>query len=796
MTGRGPKDADLLIVGQNPGYKDDRVGEPFVGEAGTLINRLLREIDPSIKVRITNAVKCYTPDNRKPTLAEQEACRSYLVQEIVDSRPIAIMALGNEALVSLTGQGGVSKKRNVPTKLRAAILGQLLNSDSFGPTELPSVLATWHPAFILRDRSHYHELEESFAAIVRYIRDKRGDEQGQTVRWAEWSNLHEIEELIAETSSNGSPVVIGYDIETNALPFRDPKFETLMLGFSNGERAYVVRRAGHIAFVAARLWELAQEGRIKLVGYNSVSFDDVATDLRSYDTLYLDYICDEGVSSYDGRQKGRHKLQSSVVRHLQIPPWKDEVTWKWEEFDVFSHLWDTAALYNARDAVYTTRDYNVLWNKLTDKQKLLVEHIMQPAGRFLAKIEERGVPISLKNLDAVKLEVEIAREKALDTLVRKAFEYDLWTFNPNSHPQVRELLFDKMRLKPVNYTGGGEPSTDEETLRALVLVTTDEASLKAVNSLLAYRKENKLLSTYINKCQPEASGRIHSSYSLTQTVTGRTTSYGWSPQRMPRDKRLRKIVCAPPGMKLISADLSQIEMRTMAFLSREPNMLAVYRDGKYGGDMHNFIATAMVKAMYGREEFVKEERDLAKRVGFGCLYGAEWFTLQATMLSDFGIKLSAKECQFLRDDVFFAALPGLPEYYNSVIRRAQKTGVVEGTFGLKRQLPNINSRDLSLRTAAAREAINTDNQGLASYLALIGCAILEEVAPPDLLQQFAFIHDATLALATPANVDEAAELIRFVFETEVQEYVRTKLGVDFDVPIKIDIKIGESWGEL
>jgi uracil-DNA glycosylase family 4 len=745
----------------------------------------VRDIDPSISVRITNAVKCFSPENRKPSLGEQEACRPYIVQEILDTKPLVILVLGNEALTSLAGQGGISKKRGTPVDLRASIKAGLLSRDMHN---IPKILPTWHPAFVLRDRLHYHELEEDVAACIRYIRQLRGDDMGRAIAWQEWSYPSEIDELV-----ESSPYV-SYDIETNALPIWHPDFKIHMLGVSDGKKSYVVRRDSHINFVILKLREAVAAGRTQLVGYNSISFDDVAAGLQSLDCMYLDFICDEGISSYQGRaQKGRHKLQSSVIRNLQIAPWKDDVTWDWAQFDPFGPNWENAALYNGRDAVYTHRNFTTLEKKLTEKQQLLIKHIMQPAGRYLSKLEKRGVPISLKNLQEVKLEVEVAKEKALDILARKAFEYELWTFNPNSTPQISELLFKHMGMKPQGYTASGGASTDEETIRSLILAYGDDASAaKTLSALLDYRKQNKLLSTYIEKCVPASDGRIHTSYSLTNTVTGRTASFGWSPQRTPRDKRLRRIITAPPGLKLVSYDLSQIEMRGMAFLSREPNMLAIYKEGKFGGDMHNFMAQKIAEQR-GVSEWTAKDRQIAKPFDFACLYGAEWYTVQNYLLAVYGIRLTRKQTIYLRDDVFFGtAFPTLPAYYDKVIAQCRKDGFVEGTFGLRRQLPNINARE-SLQEAAAREAINTDNQGLSSYLGLIGCFLLEQQAT--WIEQFAFVHDAGLALVPEEAVEESKAVIQEVFETQVHSYVLTHFGIDFDVPIKIDIKVGQSWGD-
>ena len=769
IDGEGEENPALLIVGQNPGALENREDRPFIGPSGQIIRKILARVD--VGWRLTNAVRCFTAANRQPTLLEATACRPYLIEEILETRPLVVLTLGDTALKTLSGTSGVGKNRGKPIAWRATLRDQLK-----GLSQEPILLTGWHPAFVLREPARLADLEADVAGAVRLIREIRGEEQGQRVEWTEhkWLAMH-------------SPIW-SFDIETNAKSYRDPDFKIHMLAVDDGTGPVLVEsRPEQIAALRNAMALHESEYHGFNVGHNAIQFDcpglsaidDSPAVIFAEDTLLLAYLADESADHHD--------LQSTAVRYLNIPPWKDKVTWDWATYDPDKYFQD-AAQYNARDTHYTRDLFLYFGANLSTKQINLYRHLLKPAARLLQTVHANGVPISEENLQRVTEEVERATELARDAIRIKAEEYGFDDFNPNSHPQMRKLLFDKLELKPQKFTDGGEPSTDEETLNALRLVCEDPL----LGSIADYRKNNKLGSTYLRPYRLYLDGgRVHPSYSLTDTVSGRTSCYKPNFQNLPRDSRLRSIVRAGEGKVLVVADLSQIELRTMAFLSRDENMLRVYRENLYGGDMHAFMAEKIAK-LRGRTEWTSEDRSLAKPVNFGTLYGAEAPTLQAYLLTKYGIRVSMSEAFSLRE-AFYGVFPGLPEYYMRVYAELKATLKVTSPLGRERRLENINAADQGLRAAAFREGINTPNQGLASDIMLIGAFLWDAAPKKSDAILCALIHDAGIWEVSEAQAQECVVEVRIALEQAPPRYLQDRFDIDFDVPIKADIAIMKEW---
>ena len=574
-------------------------------------------------------------------------------------------------------------------------------------------------------------------------------------------------------------MIYGLDIETNGLDYRDAAtFKIWMVGLDDGVR--VVISNGH----AAWLRQVAT-----VVGHNAIAFDQPALEARYGpfpftfdDSMLLCYLADESAYHYD--------LSTCAQRYLGVPPWKDDVTWDWANFDTISEDEKNRAYqYNARDARYTRRLYTTLQQRLSDKQWNLYEKLLKPAARALEQIHRNGVPISRENLKEATEATAIRIEQSRDALCKAAETIDLGKkkFNPNSHPHIRKLLFEHLGFEPIRKTDGGAPSTDEATIHALRLLHADSI----LESLLTYRETTKLQSTYLRPYDKflEQDGRVHPSYSLIATVSGRTSARNPNIQQLPRDESIRRIVAARPGYKLIVADLSQMEMRTMAFLSREPNLLAVYQQNMFGGDAHAVMADRIAK-IRGESTFTKEDRTLAKPINFGCLYGAEPYTLQATTLKNYGIRLTYEQAEFLRDDVFFEMFSKLPVYYDAIHTELRNTNKVTSPLGRERTLANIHAHDTELRAAALREGINTPNQGLASDLALMATIDCVAAYPTWVV---AFIHDAIL-LEVPREVAEStANDVKTKMEMSPRVALLRDFGIEFDVPISCDVTICEEW---
>ncbi|MFA5363108.1 MAG: DNA polymerase I [Candidatus Omnitrophota bacterium] len=416
----------------------------------------------------------------------------------------------------------------------------------------------------------------------------------------------------------------------------------------------------------------------------------------------------------------------------------------------------------------------VLEKELRDKDLIkLFSDIEMPLVAVLADMESNGIRFDLKLLERLSADLE----KRLQELIKNIYELSGGEFNINSPKQLGEVLFGRLKL-PVVKKGKTGPSTDEEVLRNL-------ASQHALPEfLLEYRRLSKLKSTYIDPLPglvDKSTGKVHSSFNQAVTETGRLSSSNPNLQNIPVKtdvgRNIRKAILAfSDESVLVSCDYSQIELRILAHISKDENLAAAFRNNK---DIHK--ATAAL--IYGVEESAvsDEMRDTAKRVNFGITYGLTSFGLSR----DLGI--APDEAQKIID-TYFVRYPGVKDYIQAQIKKAEENGFVTTMLGRRRYIPEILSKNQNIRQFAQRQAVNTPVQGSASDL--IKLAMIEiykefsagKVRTKMILQ----IHDELLFDVPRTEMQAVAGLIR-----EKMEHV-----FELDVPVRVDIKMGKNWLEM
>ncbi len=413
-------------------------------------------------------------------------------------------------------------------------------------------------------------------------------------------------------------------------------------------------------------------------------------------------------------------------------------------------------------------------NELREKSLLsLFTEIEMPLVSVLAQMELTGIKIDLEILNKLSKDLE----KRLIKLVEDIYEVSGSQFNINSPKQLREILFEKLKLPVVKRSKTG-PSTDEEVLRKLA----DKHKLPQL--LLEYRQLTKLKSTYIdalpNLVDPKT-GRIHTSFNQTATETGRLSSSEPNLQNLPikadLGKNIRRAVIAfSPDSYLLSCDYSQVELRILAHLSKDEGLIGAFHNGK---DVHKITASFI----YGLEEkdIADSMRETAKRVNFGIVYGLTSFGLSR----DLGITVDEAQ-GFI--DAYFLRYPKVKDYMQEQITRAKKEGFVTTILGRRRYLPEVNNKNQSIRQLAERQAINTPIQGSASDLIKLAMVkIYEQIK--------------TRALKTRMIIQIHDELVFDVPQEETGLFVglaRDKMenALKLDVPVKVDIKKGRNWLEM
>ena len=430
--------------------------------------------------------------------------------------------------------------------------------------------------------------------------------------------------------------------------------------------------------------------------------------------------------------------------------------------------------YAAEDADITLRLKNVLEPKLKEAG---VEHLFyeieMPLVRVLAEMEMNGVLI---DTDSLKETSELFTSR-LKELEQRIYELAGEEFNIASPKQVGDILFGKLQIieKPKK-TKTGQYVTNEETLQTL------RTKHEIVEKILEHRGLKKLMGTYVDalpKLINPRTGHIHTSFNQTITATGRLSSSDPNLQNIPirgeDGKEIRKAFIPEPGCQFFSADYSQIELRVMAHLSEDENMIEVFREGK---DLHAATAATIYKKDIS--EVSRDERTKSKRANFGIIYGITVFGLAERLEIDRG------EARQLIDG-FFQTFPQVHDYMERSKEIVRQKGYAETVFHRRRYLPDIHSHNATVRGFAERNAINAPIQGSAADIIKVAMVrIYRRMKDEGLKSKMILqVHDELNFSVLP---EEKEHMERLVLE-EMQGAFALK------VPLIADAGWGENWLE-
>jgi DNA polymerase-1 len=485
----------------------------------------------------------------------------------------------------------------------------------------------------------------------------------------------------------------------------------------------------------------------------------------AHDTLLESYVIESSA---------RHDLESLAQRHLGAKPLSiDEVTGTgaqripFEQVDVAR-----ASAFSAENADLTQQVQAVLYPRIVADGKLarVYGEIEMPVREVLFRMERQGVLVDARQLEAMSHELG---QKMLD-LESRAHKEAGQPFNLGSPKQIADIFFVKKGIPVVRKTPSGAPSTDEDVLEKLAL---DHPLAKM---LLEHREISKLKSTYTDKLPRMVNprtGRVHTTYAQAVAVTGRLSSNDPNlqniPVRTPEGRRIREAFVAPQGRLIVSADYSQVELRIMAHISGDGNLLSAFAAGE---DIHRATAAEV----FGRSlaEVTPEERRYAKVINFGLIYGMSAFGL-ATQL---GLERATAQAYIAS---YFTRYPGVARYMEDTRKAARDRGYVETVLGRRLWLPEIKSANPARRSGAERAAINAPMQGTAADLIKLAMIAVQgwldsEKLGARLIMQ---VHD---------------ELVLEVPEGELQrvraELPRLMSGVaQLKVPLVVDLGSGQNW---
>ncbi|KAA8731916.1 DNA polymerase I [Acinetobacter qingfengensis] len=431
---------------------------------------------------------------------------------------------------------------------------------------------------------------------------------------------------------------------------------------------------------------------------------------------------------------------------------------------------ETAATYAAEDAHVTYRLYEVLFRKLNAQPELLqlLQKVELPVAQVLTEMEARGIQLDPEFLH--KLSTEFERD--MQQYEQQATEITGSSFNIASPKQVGEILFDKLQIKGGKKTTSGQYSTSEAIL--------EKIDHPIAQLILDYRTLAKLKSTYTDRLVEQTdqnTQRVHTSYHQAITTTGRLSSSDPNLQNIPIrgeiGRQIRKAFICPQDRVLLAADYSQIELRLMAHFSQDPALVLAFKQGQ---DIHRATASEVLGIPV--EDVTSDQRRQAKAVNFGLLYG----------MSEFGL---IRQLGFTREESqsyikqYFQRYPGIYEYMQRTRQLAQEQGFVETLLGRRLYTPDINARNMMVRKAAERAAINAPLQGSAADIIKLAMIRIEKEIQPTQGLLLLQVHDELVFEVDQNYAAEVKPIIQTIMENVVE----------LSVPLVVEVGEGKNWDE-
>jgi DNA polymerase-1 len=483
------------------------------------------------------------------------------------------------------------------------------------------------------------------------------------------------------------------------------------------------------------------------------------------DSMILSYLLESGE-----RNHSLDEISQRLLDHKMIPIsdliGKGKNQKKMDEVEVA-----LVAEYAAEDADATWRITEKLEPIVRDQDLwTLYDNVERPLVEVLARMEKAGVVVDVPRLK--QLSDEFA--KRLAEIEREIYLQAGGEFNIASAQQLREILYDRLKLPILGKTPGGEPSTAAEILEELAPMHP------LPRMLMEHRQLSKLKNTYLDAL-PTVIGsdsRVHASFNQTVAATGRLSSSEPNLQNIPvrseQGRQIRQAFIAPgPDWVLLTADYSQIELRMLAHFCQDENLLEAFRTGR---DIHNVVAGQI----FGVDEsaVTDEQRRQAKTVNFGVIYGLSAYGL-ASRLS-----ISQSEAAIFIE-AYFAKYPGIDTWMTTVLEEAKSTGRVKTILGRRRPIQGIKSTTGRQRNLAERTAINTVIQGSAADLIKMAMIRIDQELRALKLQSRLIlqIHDELVFEVPKSELAQVRELVRRLMNS----------ALDLNVPIEVDVAAGPNW---
>ena len=503
-----------------------------------------------------------------------------------------------------------------------------------------------------------------------------------------------------------------------------------------------------------------------LLKQNEINLENI-----SFDIVIAAYIINSSKPKYTLEELSEEYIEFSIDEYLKENNVKEEAT----QINLFDTIEVVASKIDYKSIAYAYAIKNLqekLETKIIETKQLdLFNKIEMPLVEVLADMQYQGIYVDKEEL----LEFGAELQKKIKELTLEIYSLVGEEFNINSPKQLGELLFEKLKLPVIKKTKSGY-STDVDVLEKL------KEEHPAIEKILEYRQYMKLNSTYVEGLIPYINvkdSRIHSNFHQTVTITGRISSTDPNLQNIPTrielGKKLRKVFKAKENATFIDADYSQIELRILAHISEDENMIEAFNNGE---DIHKQAASKVLGIPL--EEVTKEERSKAKAVNFGIVYG----------ISDFGlaeqIGVSKKQAkQYIEQ--YLEKYSGIKKFMDDITEKAKQDGYVETLYNRRRYIPELKSNNYMVRQFGARVAMNTPIQGTAADVIKIAMidvynTLKQRKLKSKLLLQ---VHDELLIETEEVEKEEVIDILKTCMER----------AINLKVPLIADLSEAKNWYE-
>mgnify|MGYP002712535691 FL=1 len=566
------------------------------------------------------------------------------------------------------------------------------------------------------------------------------------------------------------------DTETTSLDYRIAELVGFSVAFDANDAYYIPLAHDYEnapeqlnrEAVLAQIKPILENEQVRKIGhhlkYDAHIFANHGIIIQGwyFDTMLASYVLNAAATRH-----GMDDVARVYLSHLTTT--FEQIAGKGAKQKTFNQIeLEVAAHYAAEDAHVTYRLYEVLSAKLQPFPELvnILHNIEMPVARVLTDMEEDGIKLDHAFLDQLSVEFS----ETMQTLENQATELAGEAFNIASPKQVGEVLFDKLGIKGGKKTATGQYSTSESVLEKI------EHPLAEV--ILEHRGLAKLKNTYTDRLVEQShdtTHRVHTSYHQALTATGRLSSTDPNLQNIPIrtqiGRQIRKAFIAPEGRVLLAADYSQIELRLMAHFSQDDALVHAFQHGQ---DVHRRTASEVLSIAI--EDVTNDQRRQAKAVNFGLLYG----------MSEFGL---IRQLGFTREESqnyikqYFHRYPGIYEYMQRTRQLALEQGFVETILGRRLYTPDIDARNMMVRKAAERAAINAPLQGSAADIIKIAMIEVDKILPKDQAKLLLQVHDELVFEADESIAEELSRQITDVMQSVVQ----------ISVPLVVEVGQGLNW---